>query len=118
MAGFWMLPLIGLLLIAMGIWQCSASLDILWQRQERYLLARGLSPQRNDIWERNTRRSGAALIVIGLIVLIVGFMLASSIPQKMSGVSIDGHELTQDEWDGCHHDMPTCLSAYMNQHPK
>jgi hypothetical protein len=43
-----LLLLASLVMIGVGSWQLTASLDDLWQRQERHLLARGLAPQRSS----------------------------------------------------------------------
>lgn len=114
MSVLWMLPIMGLALIGLGIWQSIAPLDILWQQKERYLLARGFSPLRSELWEQNVRRAGAALGVVGVIILALGIGMAASVPPKMSGVSVNGHGLTQKQWDDCHHNEAACLAAYTN----
>jgi len=110
MFGFFPLILISLLIVGIGIWLLTAPLDILWLRQEQFLLSRGLSPKRNPAWEESVRGRGWVCITIGLIFLILCGVLMSSYSPPMSGVIIDGHALTQSEWDACGHDMPQCLT--------
>lgn len=107
-----------LIVIGIGFWQLLTPLDVLWAQQERRLLARGLAPQRTDAWESSTRMGGIVIIFIGVIMLIMIGSIESSRPVPMSGISINEHQLTQQEWDDCHQDMPTCLSIYTNQHRK
>lgn len=97
-------------LIAMGLWQLLTPLDTLWERHERFLLARGSAPRRNEVWEQNARRGGWLFIGMGVLMAVFVILVAASTPPKMSGVSIDGRELTQAEWDACGRDMPTCLT--------
>lgn len=103
------LSLIALILIGTGIYLLTASLDTLWQRQERQLKRSGLAPLRTPEWERSTRVSGWFVLAMGLLPLVVAIMLgSSSTHQQMAGVGINGHELTQAEWDACGHNFQTC----------
>jgi uncharacterized membrane protein HdeD (DUF308 family) len=111
---FWAMAFAGVVMIIAGVWQLVTPLDDLWARQERALLARGLAPQRTDAWERSTRMGGGVMVGVGIVVLLFILMLQASVPPKMSGVSIDGHELTQQEWDDCHHNDIACVTMYAN----
>ena len=110
----WILFLMAFAMFGLGYWQLMAPIDALWQRHERYLLARGLSPQRSEVWERSARNGGWFSLGVGfLILLMAGVALSATSPAtKMSGVSINGRELTQQQWDSCGHDTATCLSQY------
>ena len=93
----WIVPSLGLLLTGYGIWQYrvtldAASLDALWQQEERELLARGLSAQRSADWGYYLRRGAVALIVFGVFSMILGIFLATSVPNETSGVSNGGFE--------------------------
>lgn len=110
MSGFLPLILAALFFIGLGIYQLATPLDNLWARHERHLLARGLAPQRNDMWEAKMRSGGWIMIVVGIALLLFTGALSASMPKKMSGVSINGHELTQAEWDSCDQNMMTCLN--------
>lgn len=118
MSGLFPLILLSLLAIGIGIWQLTAPLEVLWLRQERFLLSRGLSPQRNPAWEESVRGRGWVCITIGVILLILYGVIMSSYSPPMSGVIIDGHALTQAEWDACGHDTPRCMTQIMTRHPK
>ncbi len=104
--------LTGLCAIGLGLWQLLTPLDNLWQWQERRMLARGLAPQRNPLWESNMRIGAWVCIAVGVAMLIIPLASSSSIvtPPKMSGAGIDGHEFTQAEWDNCGHDFNVCAS--------
>lgn len=116
MHGLWTLGLWGVAMLAAGAWQLFAPIDVLWARRDRALMARGQSPQRSAAWESSARNTGGVLLVGGLIFLLATLAVRPSAPQPMSGVSINGHELTQKEWDDCGHDMIGCTSTYMNTH--
>ena len=108
-----MLLLSAILFFALGIWQLTIPLDVLWQRRKRYFLYIGLSPQRNALWERQARSTGWVFIGLGIIFLLLFGVINSIHEQQMSGITINNHQLTQAEWDACEHDMPTCLTQEM-----
>ena len=110
---------IALLLIGVGFWQLRMPLDLLWEKQERALLERGLSPQRNEVWERSARNIGYSLLSLGILVLLFAVWAFTSIPSipsispQMSGVTINGYQLTQAQWDSCHHDLGECSNTWV-----
>jgi len=65
------LLLIPVLLIGVGIWLVSTPLDILWLRQERSLLSRGISSKRNPAWEESVRGRGWVFITLGIVLLFL-----------------------------------------------
>ena len=104
--------LFGLFLIAVGVWEASLSLDDLWKRHERGMLANGLASQRTVEWERRARHGSWVGIGGGIFLWIFALLIAvESAP--MSGVTINGHPLTKAEWDACGHDEVN----YLNRHP-
>ena len=102
--------LISLCAIGFGIWQLTTPLDVLWLRRESVLLTRGLSPERNPQWEANERGKGWVAIAVGILFLLVVIGYKSTTRPAMSGIAIDGRQLTQAEWDACGHNIPTCLT--------
>ena len=58
MGTLWMLVWLGLVFVALGIWQLVTPLDVLWERRKQYWQARGLTPERTDAWERSAGRGG------------------------------------------------------------
>lgn len=98
-----------LFFIGVGIWQLIVPLDDLWRNHEKNLLARGLAPQRSVQWEKSARTTGWVLVTLGSAMLLMALGIRISTPPKMSGVSIDGRQLTQAEWDACNHKIETCL---------
>ena len=98
-----------------GVWQIIAPIDMLWASYERRLLARGEAPLRNPRWERSARFTGWLCAAAGAAALTLCAMAAGIISPssgQSSGVIIQGRELTQDEWDGCGHDLSACVSRY------
>jgi hypothetical protein len=69
-AGFLFL-FIAIVLIGFGIRQLITPLDILWMRQERFLISRGISPHRNSAWEESVRGWGWVLIALGVVFFII-----------------------------------------------
>lgn len=65
-----MLLLISIVLIGFGLWQVATPADILWENQARRLQAQGLTPQRSDAWEQNTRYRGWFCLIAGAFFLI------------------------------------------------
>ncbi len=58
-----------------------------------------------------------AIALVQLVPRLLALVIVASTP-KMSGVSIDGRQLTQTEWDACGHDMVKCLQIETNTHPE
>lgn len=112
----WYLGMMGFLFLALGAYQVFVPLDVLWAQRERAMLARGQTPQRNAVWESSARNTGVVLLVGGLLMMFLALGMRASVPEPMSGVSINGHELTQKEWDDCGHNEIACLQTYMNTH--
>jgi len=119
MGELWWAVLAGLLLAGTGLWQFLAPLDSLWAQQERYWQARGLTPERTELWEEGVRRGGCIFIGFGVVILFGAVVLkdyVNYVPVPMAGVTIDGRALTQKEWDACHHDAGTCMGQYALTH--
>ncbi len=105
--------LISLALFALGYWYLTVPLDVLWQQHERRLLANGLALQRNAIWEQRARSGSWLCIGVSMVILLFAcFIFAATNQPKMSGVRIDGRELTQQQWDSCGYDTATCVNLY------
>ena len=77
----------------------------------------------NEIEVREKTKTGnivggviSAIALVQLLPRLLALLIVVSTP-KMSGVSINGRQLTQAEWDACNHDFPTCLTmeAVRNQ---
>jgi hypothetical protein len=117
MSGHFPLLLLSLYLIGAGIWQLTASLDVLWQRHERRLQARGLPAQRNDVWEETTQRQGWIYVAVGVMMLLIfAAMSAPSAPtqraastQKEPVVVVNDGRITPEESEACGHDLPACM---------
>ena len=101
--------------IGSGIYCLTAPLDNLWAAQERALLARGLAPQRNVRWENQVRARAIPCLILGFLCAggALAMVVGSAIqPPKMSGMAVEGRELTQEEADRCHRDVVECVVMY------
>lgn len=112
------LVLCSLIFLGAGLWRLTVSLDDLWDKHEDALLARGLKPERNGLWEDNARSGGWACICVGSVCLICAVLASSTVSGanlRNSGVIIDGKELTQAEWDACGRKIERCVEDYHNR---
>lgn len=108
---------LGALCVGSGVWQFSLSLEELWKRHERGLLARGVAPQRSKQWEHSARVSAWACIVLGAFfwAICLSYARHPTTPPKMSGVFIEGHELSQEQWNSCHQNIAECVSIELTR---
>ena len=108
----WILFGLGSGLVLLGLNHLWTPLDELWKRQEQRLLARGLAPQRNAAWDKGAYAGAWVALSAGAFLLVVNFGLwraVASVPPRMSGVTINGRQLTEPEYNAFGQDLQACV---------
>ncbi len=108
-----MLFLIAALLFAFGLVQLFCK-DAMWASRDSSNRRRGVKSERTPEWELSTTAFGCLSIVMAVVLLFTAFADANAKNNPMSGTSVDGRQLTQEEARQLDKDP----NAFFNSHPR